>query len=88
MTQYRREMMVDRSRGILGRADGVALGKGYRDFVSYFSIPLSEFQSAYQRDELIEEVSVWEGKGRRDCLDSLTVTLYMAYNPITQPFTA
>jgi hypothetical protein len=57
MTQCRGEMMVDRLRGILGRVvDGVSPGQGYRDFVSYFGIPVSEF-SLIHRDELIDEVS-------------------------------
>jgi hypothetical protein len=75
--------MVVRWRGILGRVDdGVAPVQGYRDFLSWFGIPVSEFQLTYWRDELIDQVSVWGGKGRSDCLDSLTATLYMAYNPI------
>jgi hypothetical protein len=73
MTQSRKEMMVDRWRGILGKVDDrVAPGQGYRDFVSYFGIPVSEFQLTYRRDELIDEVSVWGGKEQN--------TLYMAYN--------
>jgi hypothetical protein len=37
------EMMEVRWRGILGRVDdGLALGKGYRDFVRYFGIPVSD----------------------------------------------
>jgi hypothetical protein len=80
-------MMADRWRGALGRVDDeVAPGKGCRDFLSSFGIPVSGFLLTY-RDELIDEVSVWGGKGGRDCLDSLTATLYMAYNPITQPST-
>jgi hypothetical protein len=60
MTQGGREMMADRWRGILGRVDnGVAPGQGYRDFLSYFGFPVSEFPLTY-RDELIDEVSVWE----------------------------
>jgi hypothetical protein len=87
MTQGERGMMAVRWRGILGRPDdGVAPGKGYRDFVSCSGILVSEFPLTY-RDELIDEVSVWGGKGRRDCLDLLTTTLYMSYNPITQPST-
>jgi hypothetical protein len=79
--------MAVRWRGILGRPDdGVAPGQGYRDILSYFGIPVSEFPLTY-REELIDEVSVWGGKGRRDCLDSLTATLYMAYNPNTEPST-
>jgi hypothetical protein len=75
-------MMVDRLQDILGRKvdDGVAPGKGYRDFLNYFGIPVSEFQLTYRHDELIDEayeISVWGGKGRRDWLDSLTATLYM-----------
>jgi hypothetical protein len=80
-------MMADRWQGILGRvSDGAAPGQGYRDFLSYFGIPVSENPLTY-RDELIDEVLVWGRKGRRDCLDSPTATLYMAYNPITQPST-
>ena len=80
--------MVVRWRGILRRVDdGVALVQGYRDFLSCFGIPMSEFRLTYRRDELIDEVSVWGGKGRRDWLDSLTATLYTVYNPITQPST-
>ena len=73
--------MVDRLRDILGRRvdDGVAPGQGYRDFLNYFGIPVSEFQLRYRHDELIDEVSVWRGKGRRDWLDSLTATLYMTW---------
>jgi hypothetical protein len=57
VTQCRREMMVDRWRGVMGRVDdGVAPGKGYRDFVSYFGMPVSEFLLAH-RDELIDEIS-------------------------------
>jgi hypothetical protein len=75
--------MVNRWRGILGRVDeGVAPVQGYRDFLSCFGILVSGFQLTYRSDELIDEISVWGGKGRRDCLDSLTATLYMAYNPI------
>jgi hypothetical protein len=58
-------MMADRWRGILWRVDdGVAPGKGYRDFLSCFGIPVGEFPLTY-RDELIDEVSVWGGKGQR-----------------------
>ena len=57
--------MVDRWRGVLGRVD--ALVQGYRDFLSCFGIPMSEFQLTYRRDELIDQVSVWGGKGRSDC---------------------
>jgi hypothetical protein len=50
-------MMVVRWRGILGRVDdGVALVQGYRDILSSFGIPVSEFQLTYRRDELIDEV--------------------------------
>ena len=59
MTKSRKETMVGRWRGILGRLDdGVAPGQGYRDFVSYFGIPVSEFPLTYRCDELIDEVSV------------------------------
>ena len=52
-------MMVDRGQGILGRVDdGVSPGQGYRDILSCFIIPVNEFQLTYQRDELIDEVSV------------------------------
>jgi hypothetical protein len=75
--------MVDRWWGILGRVDdGIAPGQGYRDILSCFGIQVSEFQLTYRRDELIDQVSVWGGKGRGDCLDSLTGTLYIAYTPI------
>ena len=67
--------MAGRWPGILGRVDdGVALGKSYRDFLSFFGIPVSEFPLTY-RDEFINEVyevSVWGGKGRKNHLDSLT----------------
>jgi hypothetical protein len=87
MTQGERGMMAVRWRGILGRPDdGVAPGQGYRDILSYLGIPVSVFPLTY-REELIDDVSVWGGKGRRDCLDLLTTTLYMSYNPITQPST-
>ena len=57
-------MMVDRWRGISGRAnDGVAPGKGYRDFLSCFGIPVREFQLTYRRDGLIDDISVWGGRG-------------------------
>jgi hypothetical protein len=64
--------MADRWRGILGRVDdGVAPGQGYRDLLSCFGIPVSEFPLTY-RDELIDEVSVGR-KGAKRLLDSLTV---------------
>jgi hypothetical protein len=88
MAQGERGMVAVRWQGILGRVDdGVAPGQGYRDILSYFGIPVSEFPLTY-REELIDEVSVWGRKGRRVwLLDLLTATLYMAYNPITQPST-
>jgi hypothetical protein len=66
--------MADPWRGLLGRVDdGVAPGKGYRDFISCYSILMSEFLLTYC-DKLIDEISVrgGKGKGRRDCLDPLT----------------
>ena len=78
--------MVDRWRGMLGRVnDGVAPGKGYRDFLSCFGIPVSEFKLTYWCDGLIDEISVWGGKGRRDRLDSLTATVLFICRTITQP---
>jgi hypothetical protein len=59
--------MEDRWRGIRRVGDGVALGQGYRDILSCFGIPVSEFPLTY-RDELIDKVSVWGGKRRKDCL--------------------
>ena len=79
--------MADRWPGTLERVDDqVALGRGYRDFLSYFGIPVSEIPLTH-RDELIDEVQTWGGRRRRDWLDSLTTTLYMACNPFTQPST-
>ena len=83
--------MADRWKGILGTrrvVDGVAPagGQGCRAFLSCFNISVNEFPLTY-RIELIDDVSMWGGKGRRYCLDSLTGTLYAAYNPITQPST-
>jgi len=47
--------MVDQWRGILGRVDdGVVPGQCYRDFISCFGIPVSEFPLTY-RDGLIDE---------------------------------
>jgi hypothetical protein len=66
--------MADRWRDTLGRVDdGVAPGKGYRDFISCYCTLMSKFPLTYC-DELIDEVSVrgGNGKGRSDCLDSLT----------------
>ena len=64
--------MVDRWRhwrGILRRVRHVvAPWRGYRDFLSYFGILGCGFPLTYRRDKLIDEVSVWGGKGRRDGL--------------------
>jgi hypothetical protein len=58
-------MMADRWRGILWRVDdGVAPGKGYRDFLSCFGIPVGEFPLTY-RDELIDEVFSVGRKGAK-----------------------
>ena len=64
-------MMVDRWRGILGKVnDVVALEQGYRDFFSYFGIPVSKFQLTYRHDELIDEVSTSVGrKGAKRLLE-------------------
>ena len=83
-------MMVDRWRGISGRAnDGVAPGKGYRDLLSCLGIPVSEFQLTYWCDGLIDEISVWGGKGRRYKVGfTHRYSLYgvqSLHNPITQP---
>ena len=70
--------MADRWRGILGRVDDeVVPGKGYRDFISEFGILESNFPLTYC-DELIDEISVWVGKGtgQSGCLDSLTASPY------------
>jgi hypothetical protein len=65
LIQGGKEMMAERRRGILGRADdGVAPGKGYRDFIGYFSILVSGFPLTY-RDEIIDEGSVWEERAKR-----------------------
>ena len=49
--------MADRWPGTLERVeDKAAPGRGYRDFLSYFGIPVSEFPLTH-RDELIDEVS-------------------------------
>ena len=86
--------MVDRWRGILGRVnDGVAPRQGYREFVSYFDVPVSEFPLTYGRDKLIDEVSisVCRGKGRRDWLNSLTsatAPLFFIWRTIPLYYTA
>ena len=52
-----RMTQADRWQGILWRVDdGVAPGKGYRDFLSCFGIPVSEILLTY-REELVDEVS-------------------------------
>ena len=57
MIQCRRETTADRWLGTLERGDDEAApGRGYRDFFSYFGIPVSEFLLTH-RDELIDEVS-------------------------------
>jgi hypothetical protein len=66
--------VVDRWWDTLGRVnDGVAPGKAYRDLFSWYGILMSENPLTYC-DELINEVSVrgGKGKGRSDCLHSLT----------------
>ena len=53
-------MMVDRWRGILGSVDdGVAPRLDYRDFLSCFGIPVSEFQLTYRCGEERGEEIGW-----------------------------
>src|SRR6266849_8928380 len=46
-------------------------GKAINTSLVIFGIPVSKFPLTYRDDE----VSAWGGKGKRDCLNSLTTTV-------------
>ena len=74
--------MADRWPGTLERVDDeAALSRDYRDFLSYFGIPVSEFPLTH-RDELIDEVS---DVGRKAAKRLIGFIHHYSLYPITQP---